>query len=129
MRITLDDGDPTWGVAHIIARRHWLRDEVWLVMNAEFYGRYDVAPRSHPNDGKVDVVRVDPGMSWRERLQARQRARTGSHFPHRQMSSRSVAEADLRFEKSMVVWVDGVRLGTAQRLRVSVEPDAYTAYV
>ena len=61
MRVTLDDGEPTWGVAHVVARRQWLRDELVMVMNAQFLGAYDVAPRSHPNDGKVDVVRVDRG--------------------------------------------------------------------
>lgn len=129
MRVTLDDGEPTWGVANVVARRHWLGDEVVLVMNAQFYGPYDVAPRSHPNDGKVDVVRVSQDMGWRERLQARQRARTGTHLPHRHLSSQSVADLDLHFAKSMVVWIDGVRCGAARRLRVAVEADAFTAYV
>jgi YegS C-terminal NAD kinase beta sandwich-like domain len=129
MRITLDDGEPTWGVAHVVARGSWLRGEVAMVMNAQFYLLYDVAPRSHPNDGKVDVVRVDPAMSWRERLQARQRARTGTHLPHRHLAFQSRAEVDLSFEKSLIVLVDGVYIGSARRLQVTVEPDAFTAYV
>lgn len=129
MRITLDDGDPTWGVAHVVARRLWLRGDLVMVMNAQFYGPYDVVPRSHPNDGKIEVVRVDPAMGWRERLQARQRARSGTHLPHRHLSSQSRAEIDLTFDRPLVVWIDGVRHGTGRRLRVSVEPDAFTAYV
>jgi hypothetical protein len=129
IRVTLDDGEPTWGVAHVVARRGWLVDELVMVMNAQFYGPYDVAPRSHPNDGKFEVVRVDPAMGRRERLQARQRARTGTHLPHRHLSARSVAEIDLHFDRPMVIWVDGVRCGQARRLRVSAEPDAFTAYV
>ena len=129
MRVTLDDGEPTWGVAHVVARRQWLKGELVAVMNAEFYGPYDVAPRSHPNDGKLDVLCVDASMGWRERLHARQRARTGSHLPHRQLSLRSVPEVDLHFDRPMVVWIDGVRCGTASRLMVSAEPDAFTAYV
>ena len=62
MRVTLDDAAPTWGVAHVVVRRQWWRGEIVMAMNAQFYGRYDVAPRGHPNDGKVDVVRVDPSM-------------------------------------------------------------------
>ncbi len=100
-----------------------------MVMNAQFLGPYDVAPRSHPNDGKLDVVRVDPAMGRRERWQARQRARTGTHLPHRHLSARSVADADFDFDDSMVVWIDGVRCGTARHLSVSVEPDAFVAYV
>lgn len=129
MQVTIDDAEPTWGVAHIVARRGWLRDEVTMVMNAQFFGAYDVAPRSHPNDGKLDVVRVDSAMGWRDRLQARQRARTGTHVPHPLLSTQSVAEVDQRYDRPMVVWIDGVRCGKARRVRVNVEPDAFTAYV
>jgi diacylglycerol kinase family enzyme len=129
MRVTLDDGAPTWGVAHIVARRRWLRDEVVFVMNAEYYGPYDVAPRSHPNDGRLDVLRVDPEMSRRERLQARQRARVATHLPHHHLTLRSVAEIDITFDRTLIVWVDGVRCGPATRLRVSDEPDALTIFV
>jgi hypothetical protein len=129
MRVTIDDGEPTWGVAHVVVRREWLRGDIAMVMNAQFYGPYDIAPRGHPNDGRLDVMRVDRAMGWRERLQARQRARTGTHLPHRHLSTQSVAEVDLDFDKSMVVWIDGVRCGAARRVRISVEPDAFTAYV
>jgi len=129
MRIALDDNEPTWGAAHVVARREWLRGELAMVMNAQFYGGYDVAPRSHPNDGKVDVLRVAAEMGWRERLQARQRARTGSHLPHRHLTMQSVPQCELSFEHPVVVWVDGVRKGTARRVQVNVEPDAYAIYV
>ena len=129
MRVTLEDADPTWGVAHVVVRRQWLSGEVVFVMNAQFYGRYDIAPRGHPNDGKLDVVRVDRAMGWRERLQARQRARTGTHLPHPRMTSRSVAEINLDFDQSMDVWIDGVRCDPARHVRIDVEPDAFTAYV
>jgi hypothetical protein len=129
IRITLDEGEPTWGVAHVVARRQWLHDELAMVMNAQFYGAYDVAPRSHPNDGKLDVLRVAAAMGWRERLQARRRARTGTHLPHRHLSLQSAGEFDLHFEHPLVVWTDGVRCGTTRRLRVCAEPDALTAYV
>ncbi len=129
MRVTIDDAGPTWGVAHVVARRGWLGDEVVMVMNSQFFGSYDVAPRGHPNDGKVDVMRVDSAMGWRERLHARQRARTGTHVPHPLLSTQSGADVDLLFDRPMVVWIDGVRCGTARRVRVNVEPDAFTAYV
>jgi hypothetical protein len=129
MRVTLDDSDATWGVAHVVARRWWLRGEVVMAMNAQFLGRYDVAPRSHPNDGKLDIVRVDPMMGPRQRLQARQRALTGTHVPHRQISARSAPSVDFDFAEPMVIWIDGVRSGTARHLSVIVEPDAFVAYV
>ncbi len=129
MRVAVDNGEPTWGVAHVVVRRQWWRGEVVMAMNAQFFGGYDIAPRGHPNDGKIDVLRVDPAMGWRDRLHARQRARTGTHLPHRDLSMRSLPEVDLRFDTSMVVWIDGVRYGSARRVQIAVEPDAFTAYV
>ena len=42
---------------------------------------------------------------------------------------RSVADCEFNFDQAMVVWIDGVRSGTARRLQVTVEPDAYSIYV
>ncbi len=129
MRVTLDDGDPTWGVAHVVARRHWLHDELAMVMNAQFSARTTSRRARIRMTARSTCSRVDAAMSWRDRLQARNRARTGMHLPHRSLSMRSAAEVDLDFDRPLVVWVDGVRCGTARRLRVTVEPDAFSAYV
>lgn len=122
------DGDTTWGVAHVVARRRWWRGEVVLAMNAQFLGPYDVAPRSHPNDGRVDVLRVAPAMTLRTRLQARSRARTGSHLPHPLVATSQVPSAVLHFARPLDVWVDGVRWRRATGLRLTVEPDALIAH-
>lgn len=118
----------TWAVAHVVARRSWHRGEVLFAMNAEFLGPYDVAPRSHPNDGKVDILRVAADMPWRARRAAERRARTGTHLPHPQLSMRQVADYSQTFARPLVLWVDGVRWGTAPDLRITVEPDALTVY-
>ena len=118
----------TWAIAHVIARRTWHRGEVLFAMNAEFYGEYDVAPRSHPNDGKVDIVHVAVDMPWRARRAAAKRARTGTHLPHPQLSTRQVADYSAHFARPLVIWVDGVRWETASDLTVTVEPDALTVY-
>ncbi len=121
-------GDTTWAVAHVVARRSWWRGEVVLVMNAQFLRTLDVAPRSHPNDGRVDSIRVDPAMSMRARLQARRRARTGTHLPHPGLNARSGETFRWDFARPLVIWVDGVRWSTASSLEVVVEPDAFVAY-
>ena len=121
-------GRTTWAVAHVIARRSWWRGEVLFAMNAQFYGAYDVAQRSHPNDGKVDVVYVGDRMSTRARDQARDRARTGTHLPHPQLVVARSPEYMASFERPLVIWVDGVRWATADSLTVTCEPDAMIAY-
>jgi len=127
LRVEADDRT-TWAVAHVVARRGWWRGEVWMAMNAQFLGQYDVAPRSHPNDGKVDVVHVQPAMPMRARRQARERARTGTHLPHPQLHATQSASVTATFERPLVVWVDGVRWGTATDITVTCEPDALTIY-
>ena len=118
----------TWAVAHVIARRAWRSGELVFAMNAEFFGDYDVAPRSHPNDGKVDVLHVAAEMSWRARRAAARRAQTGTHLPHPQLTARQVTDVSLTFARPLVLWIDGVRWGTAADVRVTVEPDALTVY-
>ncbi len=122
------DGRTTWAVAHVVARRGWWSGEVWMAMNAQYLGEYDVAPRSHPNDGKVDVVHVEAGMPRRARRQARERARTGSHLPHPQLVATQSQSATATFEQPLVIWVDGVRWGTASNITVTCEPDALVVY-
>jgi diacylglycerol kinase family enzyme len=127
VRVTAD-GRELWALAHVVVRRRWWRGEVVLVMNAEFLGPYDVVPRSHPNDGRVDVVRVDPSMSVRARLQARRRARTGTHLPHPQLAVQSTATWHATFDRPLRLFVDGKRNGVVRDLRIEVVPDALTVH-
>lgn len=115
-------------VAHVVARRAWWRGEVVLVMNAQFLGEYDVAPRSHPNDGRADVLQVDRRMGLRARLQARSRARTGTHLPHPMLHTSSPTHFEVRFRRPLDLWVDGVERGRVTDLRVDVLPDALTIH-
>lgn len=116
-----------WMVSHLVARRSWWRGEVVLAMNAQFLGEHDVAPRSHPNDGKVDVLRVDPAMPWRVRRQARRRARQGTHVPHPQITLTQTRATRLEFAVPLGVTIDGVSCGTTRTLELTVVPDAYMA--
>lgn len=122
------DGAVTWAVAHVVARRHWWRGEVVLAMNAQFLGPYDVAPRSHPNDGRLDLVHVAARMGLRTRLQARRRARTGTHLPHPLIEARQAASTTLQFARPLDLWIDGVRWCRASDVTLTVEPDALVAH-
>lgn len=126
------EGSTTWAVAHVVARRSWWCGEVFFAMNAQYLTpreqSYDVAPRSHPNDGRVDVLRVAAAMPLRARRQALQRARTGTHLPHPQLTTAQASSFTATFDRPLVVWVDGVRWTTAATLTVTVEPDALTVY-
>jgi hypothetical protein len=123
----LVDGRLHWFVAHLVARRGWWRGPLVAAMNAQHLGDWDVAPRGHPNDGKLDVVEAD--LSLGDRWKARARLRTGSHVPHPGIHERHVAAAQVDLDPGTRVWLDGVPLGPARHLAIRVEPDALRCVV
>lgn len=125
----LVDGRLHWFVAHLVARRGWWRGRVVAAMNAQHLGDWDVAPRGHPNDGKLDVIDVAPEMGLGERWKARSRLRTGAYLPHPRITERHVAAVQIDLAPGTKVWLDGVPLGAASSLSVRIEPDALRCVV
>src|SRR3954470_22787882 len=117
----LVDGRLHWFVAHLVARKGWWRGRIYAAMNAQYRGRWDVAPRSHPNDGLLDTF--DVTMTFGERLKARSRLVSGGHVPHPAIKERRVAAAQLDVE-GLDVFLDGQKLGPARTLSIRIEPDA-----
>ena len=130
LHVRLDDSDePIVACAHVVAhpswrRGLWFRGPILAVMNAEFIGEWDVAPRGHPNDGRAEVFEVDSSMSLRQRLSARRRLRTGTHVPHPCVNTRSVRAGTWNFVRALDVEVDGRNVGRASSLGIRVMPDA-----
>jgi hypothetical protein len=133
MRLPVDlgavliDGRMHWFVAHLVARRSWWHGRIVAAMNAEFHGRWDVAPRSHPNDGLLDVFDVTMGLG--DRLKARSRLPAGAHVPHPAIAQSRSSAIQLEFTQPLDIWLDGERMGRARTLSVRVEPDALTCVV
>ena len=123
----LVDGRLHWFVAHLVARRGWWRGRVVAVMNAQHLGPWDVAPRGHPNDGRLDVL--DGDLSLGDRWKARSRLRTGTHVPHPGITERHVAALQLELAPGTHVWLDGEDVGPARSLSIRVEPDALRCVV
>ncbi len=127
-RLTVDlgsvlvDGRLHWFVAHLVARRAWLRGPLFGAFNAEWLGDWDVAPRAHPGDGLLEVVEVS--LSTGDRLKARRRLATGTHVPHPGIAIRRADAVQHDIPKGHGVWLDGVRLGVAKAVSIRVEPDA-----
>lgn len=121
------DGERHLFVAHLVARRSWWHGRVVAVMSAQFLGPWDVAPRAHPGDGRLDVLDGDlgPGDRWK----ARSRLPAGTHVPHPGIEQRRVASWATTFARPTPVRLDGVVVATARTLAVSVEPDALRVVV
>ena len=125
----LVDGRQHWFVAHLVARRSWWRGRIVAVMNAEFHGDWDVAPRAHPNDGLLDVVDVEPRLGIADRVRARGRLPSGTHLPHPAIGQQRRPAVQLELDPALSVWLDGEPLGPARALSVRVEADALTCVV
>lgn len=122
-------GERAWCVSHLIARRSWWRGRLVGVMNSQYLGAWDVAPRAHPGDGRVDLVIVDAAMRPRDRLRARQRVVHGLHLPHPAIDVRQHRSTTVTFEPGAHVWLDGVRWRRAEEATITVEPDALTVCI
>lgn len=107
-------------------RGGWLRGSLTVVANAQFLGQWDVAPRGHPNDGRVEVTQVDRHMGVRQRLTARSRLSTGSHLPHPLIKTRSVKNFVCEGDELArhVLWLDGKYIGRVTKLSCEVSSDA-----
>jgi diacylglycerol kinase family enzyme len=122
----LADGRRHWFVAHLVARRLlWRR--AFVAMNAQWYGAWDLAPRSHPNDGLLDVY--DARIPLRDLGQVRQRLPHGAHLPHPGIRERRTAAVDVAWRRPRPLELDGARVGRARELTLSVEPDALRVVV
>jgi diacylglycerol kinase family enzyme len=124
--VSLDGGPPVRAVAHVVARTHGWR-HAFVAANAQWIGPLNVAPRGHPDDGRVEVLQW--ALGWRAARQVVARMRHGAHVPHPGISVSSVPEVRVSFGAPRQVWVDGERVGRARALMVTVQPDALRVVV
>lgn len=123
----LVDGRLHWFVAHLVAARGWWRGRVVAAMNAQYLGAWNVAPRGHPNDGRLDTF--DAHLTFSERLQVRSRLEAGMHLPHPNIDEQHVRSLQLDLARPTPVRLDGELVGTASTLSIRLEPDALVCVV
>ncbi len=125
--VVLDGTTQLWFVAHLVAHRRAWVGRAAVAMNADSLGPLRLGPRAHPNDGLVDVT--FGSLPWRDRLEAKRRARTGAHLPHPGLRVQRAARVVIDFDRPTAVWLDAVPVGRARRLELTVEPDALQVVV
>lgn len=121
------DGVEHWFVAHVIARRRLWSGRFWVALNAAWWGEWNVAPRAHPGDGRLDVLSGE--LSASDRLKARRRVPTGAHVPHPGIDVQRARTTQVELAGPTPVLVDGVAVGSARRIAVRVVPSAVTVVV
>jgi len=121
----------TWALAHAAFDRSngaLGRGEVSYVMNAQYLRQWDLAPRGHPNDGRMDVVTISADMSWRQRRLMRRRLTTGTHLPHPRISTQSLADP-WTADGPGTLSLDGTRVVSVEWVRIGLEADALTIWI
>ena len=121
------DGVERRFATHVIVRRLGWLGWIRAVLNVPFVGEWNVAPRAHPNDGRLDYVDAD--LSLGDFVKARSRLRSGTHVPHPSISIRRVTETAIDVAPGQAVWVDGVRHRGVRRIECRVEPDAISIVI
>ena len=114
-------------VAHVVLRNFVWAGRTTAIMNAAFRGSWNVSPRSHPNDGKLDVLVAE--LSLADRLKARTRLPGGTHVPHPGISVRRATDGMATIGRREIVLVDGVRWEVAGEIVYRVVPDAATIVI
>lgn len=127
------DGVVRLAVAHVVVRRPgptgWWRGPILALCNAQFHGRWDVAPRGHPNDGRADLVEVAESMTIGQRRLARRRLPSGTHIPHPDITTGRVTDLERELAAGLVVHLDHRPVRGVRHLRVTVVPDAFDVHV
>ena len=118
----LIDGRLHWFVAHLVARHSWWHGRVVAAMNAQYLGRWNAAPRSHPNDGRLEIL--DANLAFGQRLLAHRRLPLGTHLPHPGIEVRRVTSVQIELDRPTPILLDGEHAGLGRRLSIRVEPDA-----
>lgn len=127
--VALLDGRRFVFVAHLVARRSWWWGPVVAVMNAQYIGPWDVAPRAHPGDGRLDVLDVSAAFGLGDRLRARRRLPSGTHVPHPGIARQHTTAWSTDLGRPTPIWLDGERVTTARHVAVRVEPEALRGVV
>ena len=114
-------------VAHLLAltdpRSRLWKGRTVIAMNAAFLDDLNLAPKSHPNDGRLDVT--DGQLDRSQRRQALRRAVTGSHLPHPALMEQRVStRLEIRGETDFRFLADGLLCGAARQFSITCMPDA-----
>jgi len=113
-------------IGYALLRNSWWRGEITAVLNTSFIGEWDCAPRSHPNDGKFDVVSVGSQMRPMQRLIASRRLQLGTHLPHPKISTHQATNLELSSSALPNLFVDGQRFAKVSQINFTLLPDAVT---
>lgn len=127
MAVSIDSAGPILAVgALVIGTTRWGR--FVIVANAAWLGAWNINPRSHPNDGRVEVI-DSRSLSIADGFKAKRRFTTGTHLPHPDIVTRSVTSWTIRFSRPAHYQLDGAIRGRARDFAVEVLADRISVVI
>jgi hypothetical protein len=114
-------------VAHAVFRSRLWQGRFEVLMNAQWCGDLDLGPRSHPGDGLLDIT--FGSLALRQRIQAGNRARSGSHLPHPSLGTRRSPSHEVETGHRTAMFLDGVRITSCGHASVHVDPGAFVVHI
>ena len=119
------------GRLHLFVSSCVVRSRTWrrtlAVGNAQWLGAWNLWPRGHPNDGRLDLL--DAHLPAGELWKVRRRLPSGSHLPHPAIDSRRVKADTVELDRPLGVWLDGQRIGDGRTFAFRCVPDALRVVV
>lgn len=127
---TLENGETVsrYFLGHALLRNNWFRGRIFGAFNTSFQKNFDWAPKSHPNDSKVDFVSVDQDMRLRDRVAMYRLLKSGTHLPHPKIEYRQATEHVVQIVEPTDLYIDGVHSGRVISCDFRALPDAVNLY-
>jgi len=118
----------TIGTLEMTVRSSWNKICYVAVTNLGRTRNMTIAHRSHPNDGKFEILDTRDGLSLRDYLGLRHRLRRGGEFNHPAVR-RSTSSAFTWADVPLRVRIDGGPMISCERIEVNMLADALVVYV
>ena len=120
------DGKIFWFSSHVFVGEKLANEQV-LISNVAHYGKMNVAPKAHPGDGKLDVLKIN--LSVTQKIKALKRSASGDHLPHPRIKYERVKAAQLDLGKKKSVEIDGQKIGKFSDISFILEEQALSVIV
>lgn len=105
-----------------------LRGRSIFISNSQYWNGRVLAPKGHPNDGRIQLLEMSDSMSIRQRFQTFLRLQSGTHLPHPDIHVQHLSrQVDMGLKG--VVFADGRRLGRMCLESFEVIPDGAVVWV
>lgn len=109
----------------VVRNRSWRRTVA--VGNAQWFGPWNLWPKGHPNDGRLDLLdaHLPAGDLWK----VRRRLPSGSHLPHPGIDARRIKAETVELDRPLPVWLDGERVTEGRTFAFRCVADALRVIV